>query len=78
MRLSTAVAAIPIPFLARKHTRPLRRRNDLATVIPGDSVLESTTVGGTVTFLNIYQNVIGKCDMLAQFQTEDPSCSCPS
>ncbi len=26
-------------------------------LIPGDGVLESTTVGGTVTFFNIYQNV---------------------
>lgn len=76
VRLSAAVAAVPIPFLARRHTRPLRRRNGLAAIIPGDSVLESTTIGGTVTFFNIYQNVIGKFAIPLKFPNE--GCSGPS
>lgn len=58
--LSTAVAAVPISHYAPACTRPLGMRS-LAAVIPGDSVLESTVVGGTATFFDIYQNVIGMC-----------------
>lgn len=56
--LSNRVAAIPIPLLAPKHTR-IYRRDVPAMLIPGNGVLESTTIGGTVTFFSIYQNVIG-------------------
>ncbi|CDF38681.1 unnamed protein product [Chondrus crispus] len=67
LRMSSAVAAVPIPFLVRNRTRPLRRRDALAVIIPGDSVLESTTIGGTVTFFNIYQNVIVARILLSWF-----------
>lgn len=59
VRMTPAVGMVPIPLLARQHTRPFRSRNRLAVLIPGDSVLESTTIGGTATFFGIYQNVIG-------------------
>lgn len=58
--LSNNVASIPISCFAPAYTRPLGNRS-VASVIPGDSVLESTVIGGTATFFDIYQNVIGTC-----------------
>lgn len=52
----TGVAALPISVMAPRYTRI--RSLTPAVLIPGDSVLESTTVGGTVTFFSIYQNVL--------------------
>lgn len=63
-RLSMAVGVLPISLLAPRFTRT---RNKLAVVIPGDSVLETTTVGGTVTFFNIYQNVLVARILLSWF-----------
>lgn len=57
--LTTAVAAVPIPLISPKHTRLYRKNDALAALIPGNGVIESTTIGGTATFFNIYQNVIG-------------------
>lgn len=57
--LTSAVAMTPIPVMFPSHTRGLHRYGP-AVVIPGDSVLETTTIGGTATFFNLYQNVIGK------------------
>lgn len=58
--LTTAVATVPIAHLSPRLTRPFRRGVP-AVLIPGDSVLETTAIGGTATFFSIYQNVIGKC-----------------
>lgn len=59
-RLSALVATVPLSHHAPAFTRFSRRRDIPAVLIPGDTVLETTAIGGTATFLSIYQNVIGK------------------
>lgn len=74
--LSATVSAVPISCYAPAHTRPLRPRNlrfgATAAIIPGDSVLETTTVGGTATFFSIYQNVISKLIVVHSFSLLKP------
>lgn len=60
LRLTSTVATVPIPLLVPSCTRIHRRYSTPAVLIPGDSVVETTTIGGTVTFFSIYQNVIGE------------------
>lgn len=58
--LTATVGAVPIAHHSPALTRLSgRRRPVAAVVIPGDSVLETTAIGGTATFLSLYQNVIG-------------------
>jgi YggT family protein len=63
-RLSAHVAAVPIPAMFPALTR---RRAPLAVVIPGDSVLETTTIGGLSVFFNVFQNVIVARILLSWF-----------
>lgn len=62
--LTSMVSQTPIAFLHPQNTRPY---NIPAVLIPGDGVLESTTVGGTITFFNIYQNVLVARILLSWF-----------
>ena len=64
VRLSTSVAAVPIQFLVPGKTRLWHKSRKLAALIPGNGVLETTTIGGTATFFSIYQNVIGKLPLI--------------
>lgn len=57
---AAAVGAIPIPALVPSRTRlPGRgQRGTLAAAIPGNSVVESVTVGGFANFFGIYGNLL--------------------
>lgn len=74
LRVAHAVAIIPVPRVfspransANCRVRRVRRRACPAVLIPGDSILETTAVGGTATFFNIYQNVIVARILLSWF-----------
>lgn len=57
---AAAVGAVPIPALVPSRTRlPGRgQRGTLAAAIPGNSVVESVTVGGFANFFGIYGNLL--------------------
>ncbi|GAB0492510.1 hypothetical protein MMPV_003773 [Pyropia vietnamensis] len=56
---AVAVGAVPIPALVPSRTRlPGRGRGTLAAAIPGNSVVESVTVGGFANFFGIYGNLL--------------------
>lgn len=55
-------AFAPSVAIGSLHPGLTRRRRaysrSVAVLIPGNGVLETTTIGGTATFFNIYQNVL--------------------
>lgn len=55
-----AVGAVPIPALVPSRTRLPGRggRGTLAAAIPGNSVVESVTIGGFANFFGIYGNLL--------------------
>jgi len=55
---TTPVGAVPIPALVPGRTRVRGGRGVLAAAIPGDSVVESVTVGGFANFFGIYGNLL--------------------
>lgn len=57
---AVAVGAVPIPALVPSRTRLPGRggRGTLAAAIPGNSVVESVTIGGFANFFGIYGNLL--------------------